>query len=247
MSTVTSSQTTRDLGARHGTDAMATDGHTVYWLAGAGPREDVIMREATSGSKVSVAVRSRSGMAGLAVADGYLYWVEDPSSGLDDAGIDRMRLSDGRIQHIEIKLVNASGLAAYGSYLYVCEGTAISRIARLNVATMSTSGSFIELPQRFSCDGGLTANNHSVFWGDLGGFVGRASVNGTDVQPQWLHIKGGAANVAADNDYIYWEWQFQMPYGWTGGAIGRARVNGSARNDLFVPGYGAIAVTPGSD
>ncbi len=179
---------------------------------------------------------------GLVAADGWLYWA-------DENAIGRVRPNGARLSRQFIKLPQqtgggiADGLATDGHHLFFsrCQD---DEIGRVNYG--GGSPSFIKLPQG-SCPQGLAIGSGDLYWAELGGYVGHATLQGTRVVSKWLaiHTSQGPFNLAADNDDVYWDW------GGVAGSpvhIGRARVNRRGFHASILLGQGAFLLTsPGAN
>jgi virginiamycin B lyase len=69
-----------------------------------------------------------------------------------------------------------------------------------------------------------------IYWTDQAhGTIGRANLDGSDVNDSFVTGAGTPFGVAVDGQYIYWADE-------TGGTIGRVNVDGSDANDSFITG-----------
>ena len=93
----------------------------------------------------------------------------------------------------------------------------------------------------------LTVGNDHLYWTELPGFVGRATLHGSGASGTWpaIHTGQGPFNVAADSTRVYWDW---------GGVadspmhIGIARVDRSRFNGSHLSGQRAhYLTTPGAN
>ena len=105
---------------------------------------------------------------------------------------------------------------------------------------------FIKLPKG-SCPQGLAIGSGDLYWAEVGGHVGRATVEGTHIVSKWLnvHTSQGPFNLAADDDNIYWDW------GGVAGSpihVGRVRASGRGFDSSIFLGQGAFLLTsPGAN
>ncbi len=179
---------------------------------------------------------------GLVAADGWLYWA-------DQDAIGRVRPNGTKLGRQFIKLPQetgggvADGLATDGHHLFFsrCQDNEIGR-----VGFGGDGVSFIKLP-RGSCPQGLAVGSDDLYWAELGGYVGHATLQGTHIVCKWLniHTSQGPFNLAADRDDIYWDW------GGVAGSpfhVGRARVSGRGLSRSIFLGQGAFLLTfPGAN
>ncbi len=97
---------------------------------------------------------------------------------------------------------------------------------------------FITLPPG-SCPQGLAVGGGELYGAEVGGHVGRATLQGTHIVSKWLniHTNQGPFDLAADRDDRYWDW---------GGAsgsplhIGRVRVSGRRLHSILLAGQGSL-------
>ncbi len=179
---------------------------------------------------------------GLVAADGWLYWA-------DESAIGRVRPDGAKLSRNFIKLSQqsgggvADGLATDGHHLY------FSRCQSGQIGRVSFGGSglaFIKLPKD-SCPQGLAVGGGELYWAELGGYVGHATLQGTHIVSKWLniHTSQGPFNLAADRDHVYWDW------GGVAGSpfhVGRARVSGRGFDRSIFLGQGAFLLTsPGAN
>jgi len=179
---------------------------------------------------------------GLVAAGGWLYWA-------DENAIGRVRPNGTKLSREFIKLPQqagggvADGLATDGHHLFFSRCVA-GEIGRVNFGGGGLA--FIKLPQG-SCPQGLAVGAGELYWAEVGGHIGRATLQGTHIVNKWLyiHTNQGPFGLAADRDDIYWDW---------GGAagspqdIGRVRVSGRGFRRILLPGQGAFLLTsPGAN
>jgi hypothetical protein len=179
---------------------------------------------------------------GLVAADGWLYWA-------DENAIGRVHPNGTKLSRQFIKLPQetgggvANGLATDGHHLYFsrCQNAEIGR------ANFGGGGvAYIKL-SKVSCPQGLAVGGGEMYWAEVGGHVGRATLQGTHIVSKWLniHTSQGPFNLAADDDNIYWDW------GGVAGSpihVGRARVSGRGFDSSIFIGQGAFLLTsPGAN
>ncbi|MGH3255862.1 MAG: hypothetical protein ACRDOU_10835 [Streptosporangiaceae bacterium] len=179
---------------------------------------------------------------GLVAADGWLYWA-------DENAIGRVRPNGTNLSRKFIKLPQetgggvANGLATDGHHLF------FSRCQNAEIGRVNFGGggvAFIKLPKG-SCPQGLAIGSGDLYWAEVGGHMGRATVQGTHIVSKWLsvHTSQGPFNLAADDDNIYWDW------GGVAGSpihVGRVRVSGRGFDSSIVLGQGAFLLTsPGAN
>jgi len=227
-----------------GATGMTIASGKVFWVTVTG-LHDTLSFASKNGGTAHVLVRNLNTPRGLVSADGWLFWV-------DENAIGRVRPNGTGLNRKFIKLPQevgggvADGLATDGGHLFFsrCQG---HEIGRVNLNGTHKDLSFIKLPRK-ACPQGLGVGNTHVYWADLSGFVGRATLTGHGANGSWLNIHAagqGPFNVAADRAHVFWDW---------GGAaqspvhVGRATVSGTGLNKTFLTGQGAFALTsPGAN
>ena len=174
---------------------------------------------------------------GLVAADGWLYWA-------DQNAIGRVRPNGTHLSRRFIKLPQqtgggvADGLATDGQHLFFsrCQDDEIGRV------NFGSGGlAFIKLPKS-SCPQGLAVGGGDLYWAEIGGYVGHATLQGTQIVSKWLNIHTGQGpfNLAADDVDLYWDW------GGVAGSpvhVGRARVSGRGSDRSILLGEGAFLLT----
>jgi len=174
---------------------------------------------------------------GLVAADGWLYWA-------DQNAIGRVRPNGTQLSRQFIKLPQqtgggvADGLATDGQHLF------FSRCQDDEIGRVNSGGgglAFIKLPKS-SCPQGLAVGGGDLYWAEIGGYVGHATLQGTQIVSKWLNIHNGQGpfNLAADDVDLYWDW------GGVAGSpvhVGRARVSGRVSDRSFLLGEGAFLLT----
>lgn len=217
---------------------MAVADGRLYWTALDTGQLDYV----TLGRGVGQAhtlVRGLADPVGLASAGGWLFWADQNALG-------RVHPNGTSLNRRFIRLPRqpgggvADGLATDGRNLYFsrCQNNEIGRVA--------TSGHgldprFVRLAAH-ACPQQLTVGDNHLYWTELPGFVGRATLGGTSARGHWLGIRSsqGPFNVAANGTSVYWDW---------GGVAGRpmhigtATVSGTHLRTTFTLGQGALLLT----
>ena len=80
---------------------------------------------------------------------------------------------------------------------------------------------------------GVAVNSNHIFWtNEPTDTIGRANLDGTNANPNFITGASFPFSVAANDRFIYWTNSAT-------GSIGRARVNGNAINQNFIPSLGS--------
>jgi hypothetical protein len=238
---------------------MTVDRNYVYWT-NYGPGVARARRDGTGLDDAFIPLTSPAGPHEpqcVAVADAHVYWTSVPSAPgpivpvlvhgpgtIGRANLDGTGVEESFISGIDL----ACGLALDGSHIY---WSGAGKIGRANLDGTGVIPDFITFPTSAgppratlgaaaAC--GLVVDGAHIYWGGAGGTIGRANLDGTDVNMSFISEPGVPANVtvcAHDDSYLYWA----VPYK---GIIGRARLDGTDVRPDFVTGLahpGGCAVT----
>jgi hypothetical protein len=227
---------------------MAISDGRLFWVTEDG-EHDPISYVLLSSVRPGVTPQARQLVGGLSFplalvsADGWLYWA-------DENAIGRVRPNGTQLTRRFISMPQengggvADGLATDGSHLYFsrCQN---DEIGRVSVSGAALNMSFIRLPY-LACPQQMAVGNNHVYWTELGGHLGRATLQGTGASITWLNTRNGNGpfNVAADGANVFWDWG--------GGAgspmyVGTAKVNGTGVRTKFLVAQGAFLDTaPGA-
>jgi hypothetical protein len=226
-------------------EGITTAGGRLFWIAidnhGNGSIGYVGL---TGSSRARTLVNGLDFPVGLVSANGYLYWA-------DQNAVGRVHPNGTSLTRRFIVLPQeagggvADGLATDGQHLYFsrCQD---NEIGQVRVSGRGLTMRFVRLPAH-ACPQQLTVGNNHLYWAELAGFVGRATLHGGDPSVEWLaiHTGQGPFNVAADNANVYWDW------GGVAGSpihIGTARVDRGGFRASYLLGQGALYLTtPGAN
>ncbi len=226
-------------------DGITTAGGRLFWIAiddhGNGAIDYVGL---TGSSRTRTLVNGLVFPVGLVSANGYLYWAGQDALGRvhpDGTSLTRRFV----VVPQEAGGGVADGLATDGQHLYFsrCQD---DEIGQVRVSGRGLDMRFVGLPAH-ACPQGLTVGNDHLYWTELAGFVGRATLHGGGASEEWLAIRTsqGPFNVAADNANLYWDW------GGVAGSpirIGTARVDRGGFRASYLLGQGALYLTtPGAN
>lgn len=165
---------------------------------------------------------------GLALGGPYIYWTTE--SGPQDRGmIMRASLDGEHVRRLVGDLASPDSLITVDGRLYWNDQDAIGRVA-LDGSHLVRR--FMNLPQEPGggvADGLASDGTHLFFSRCQNGTIGRADLNGTHVEEQFIALSAKTCpqGLAIAGDYIYWT---QLG----SGTIGRARLNGSDIDGLWL-------------
>ena len=179
---------------------------------------------------ISLAVGSR--------ANAYVYW--GGAATIGRAYLDGSQIQPGFVGG----LGSVSYVAVDSRHIYWVDGDAIGRA---NLDGTDVHQRFIAVPrimpgadieqEQF----GLAVDGGHIYWASeartttalLGGAIGRAKLDGTDVQGRFITPPGGVQSVAVDSRHVYWVNVNTMSSPTI--SIGRANVDGSDVRQDFIP------------
>ncbi|HEY7621978.1 MAG TPA: hypothetical protein VH834_19565 [Solirubrobacteraceae bacterium] len=230
----------------NGPCGVAVTGSHVYW-ANAGSH--TIGRANLDGTGVEESfIDTQTAACGVAVDAGHLYWANESGSKIGRAALDGSAVQQDFIQ---VSTANAQpcGIAVDGAHIYWAS-RATGRIARANLDGTGSNEGFIATAGTGRC--GVAVDAAHIYWADQSGAIGRAGLDGSEVDADFIALRSAACGVAVDGAHVYWGNGGGSPTTITfPAAIGRASLDGSAANDTFLPtgpgnGPCAVAVSSGS-
>lgn len=207
----------------------------IFWVSGVTTNE--IGRASDGGRIVNPRlITGLSDVGGLAVGGGYVYW----TSGSD---IGRARLNGTGLDRTFIQgLRDLNGVAATKRYIYWLSGHDNACAGRPGFGRATPKGTSVD--PGFVCGSsraggiadapyanGLGVSGNYVYWSWIHG-IGRLNTNTRRYRNRFITLPSGysAAGVTVSNSYVYWG-SYTM-----GPLIGRARLDGSDVNRLFITG-----------
>ncbi len=197
----------------------------VYWANNGGGDGTTIGRANLDGSDANQSfIAGAAGPCGVAATTTHLYWANRAlgtigRANLDGTGVDQSFITGASLP---------CGVAVDSARVYwMNQGT--GAIARANLDGSGASQSFIPGLGLSNCAVAVNATN--LFWdnfaGGSGTTIGRASVNGTGVDPSFIGGATGPCGVAVNSANVFWA-------NFGSDAIGRANLDGSGANQAFV-------------
>jgi hypothetical protein len=229
---------------------IASDGKHLYWgeSGSAAPKPGAIGRAKIGGGDVNHNFLNAGNFCGVfstAVRKGKLYWMKSTCSGFASREIDRATLNPLSGGSFVASSQNICGFAVDGSHVYWSDG---HYIGRSKLDGTSPQPAWLNLGIDVApC--GVGVDSDHVYWTDMtsapGAFrgtrIGRASINGGAGTVKKNFINGLSffvglstpSGIAVDDKFIYWT--EQPAVGSVNGSIGRASLNGTGVNPVFVP------------
>jgi hypothetical protein len=181
------------------------------------------------------------GVGGIAVSSQYVYWTNwfDKDEAAEGA-IGRARIDGTHVEEDYIPLGEEvpGDLALSGSHLYFVDDKGIGRA---NVNGEEVDPEFVTgtEDEPLGYIWGLAASSEYLYWTreefgkvDPGDGIGRASIDGGEVEPDFMtNLKGTEDAIAVDAQHIYWTNADE-------GTISRASTDGGAVEEDFISGAG---------
>jgi hypothetical protein len=196
-----------------GAEVAATRAN-VFWASCSAVQPDRLYRFDRSGGHRRLLVRKLDCPPGLAVAGGRVYWISDANIGRISVGGTGLERTFMHATRRDLGGV-ADGLATDGTYLYFTRcRRPVSTIGRVRLDGSGVDRRFISLAYKYFCPQPIAYAAGHLYWlwtdeNTTAGrsFIGRASTDGTQVEPTWLEVgTGGGAHIAAGGGRVFWEW-----------------------------------------
>lgn len=212
-----------------GACAVAVDGSHVYW---GNLGHGTIGRANLDGSEPNFAFISGANKpCGVAVDGSYIYWVNEGGSSigrarLDGSGVEQAFIAIPVDKESPYGFAGPCGVAVNGSHIFWAsyqEGL----IGRASLDGKTVTANFIETPNDGLC--GVAVNSTYIFWGSYSSAIGRAGLDGSNPNAQFITGLERPCGVAVDGASIYWSEQGPVHR-----AIGRANLDGGSVNRDFV-------------
>lgn len=202
---------------------IAADSSHVYWTD---EGTDEIGRAELNGGNVEASLIPAGGEVpeGMAVDGDYVYWAN-----LVGQAIGRADLDGSNPEPNFIQLSAASfpeGVAIEGHHIYWTAAGHGGEIGRSNLAGGEVDEELITgLGGAISA---LAADSTHLYWSTNVG-VGRAALDGTEIEPGLVTGQTSVGGVAVDNEHVYWT-------SFTTNRIGRAELDGGTPQPTFITG-----------
>jgi hypothetical protein len=226
-------------------------GPLTNWLYGQHPNPSTIERLTNDGSAVQPNYISPTrAYWGIQVSGDRIYWLDYPVPQGNDCNLDSASLAGTDVKTlatIDVGKCSSASTALTDRYLYWGSASGEGKIGRVSLQPpYDVRPDFIHLPPMFSTDRfdehgettSLVTDGTWLYWMDeMRHTVGRARVDGTDVEPALFqplgNINVGLLGVA--QDHLWWN----SNYG--DGSIGRARTDGTDAQPNYLTGFHSSA------
>ncbi len=173
-------------------EGVATDESHVYWTTGSAIGRANLDGSGVEGELIANLSVPRGGniaakpAQGIAVEGEYIYWA-------GGGAIGRARLDGSEVNPEFITGLNQSNpayIAADSEHLYWSTGESVGR-AHLDGSDVEPG--FLAAHQPY----GIAVDATHIYWGGYGAPIGRATIAGTQPEPNWLDTQGVAGGVQA--------------------------------------------------
>jgi hypothetical protein len=215
----------------------------VYWSMNPRAGGGLVGRANNNGSSVTHTLMSGLfGAQAIAVDSQYLYWANGPNS-IGKATLDGTIINQNFVSGIFS--ANAIAVDPVNEFIFWAD-LENARIGRANLADgTDVMLSFISTLNKATAVA-VDSATKTVYWtvnNNAGqGLIGRANLDGTNVQATWLHGLNGAQGLTTDGTYLYWA---NGP-----NEIGRVALDGTGLNPAYITSArvgtksGAVQTTP---
>ena len=157
----------------------------------------------------------------------FVYW----TSGEPGSGIARAKLNGSGLDKAFITgLSHPHGVVTDSRFIYWTQGDATNgSIGRANLDGSTPNQLFIPHEAGVGDPSGIAVTPSSIYWQHDGNRIGRANIDGTGADPDFIITTSTACGLAADSDFLYF-------LGAGGTRIGRASLDGS----VVTPDFASI-------
>jgi len=226
-------------GGAVGGAGMTMNKQYLYWTSANGGTATTILRAKIDGTNVNKNfITGAHNPCGMTVDSSSLYWGGDVGTAIGRANLDGSHVNRNFIT----TGTGVCGVVVTKFHIYWANYQT-NWIGVANLDGSHANPNFIPTSGASS----LAIEGQYIYWPNNGTAIGRAKLNGTDVNQKLITgLNGEVAFIAVDSAYIYWaDWGNRD----TGTTIGRAKLDGTGVNQKFIKGtlggFG-LAVTGGS-
>jgi hypothetical protein len=196
---------------------LASDANYLY----SGSVNGDVARANLDGTNVDTSFITGFQPIGIAIDAGHVYWGSYNLGYLGRSNLDGTNPNSSFIS----SSAGIEGVAVDSGHIY-WTNYSIPSIFRSNLDGTNVNSSFISGVANLR---GLAVDSHHIYWANVGGSIGRANIDGSEVDENFipLSVNSGVMGVSVDSKYIYWT-------NLTTGQIGRAKLDGTAVNEDFI-------------
>jgi virginiamycin B lyase len=196
----------------------APAGAYIYW---ADATVSAIGRADLDGSGATAAFLPTSAPTGVAVDGQNIYWGNTLSDSIGRANLDGSDANPTFISGAEFP----GAVAVDGQHIY---WTTAGTIARAKLDGTGVNLNFIPIITDASASQGIAVDGQHIYWVNNGNnTIGRANLDGSDPDQNFITGARDAAGLAVDGQHVYWPND-------GGDTIGRANLDGSGVDQDFI-------------
>ncbi|MGH2973748.1 MAG: DUF5050 domain-containing protein [Solirubrobacterales bacterium] len=216
-------------------------GPVTNWLYGPNPNPSTIERLTLDGSAVqpNFIAPTRADW-GIEASGNRIYWLDYP--GGHDCNVKSASLAGTDVQTlaaIDVSRCSSAAMAIADGYLYWGSADGDGKIGRISLQPpYDVQPGFIHLPQGGETTSLVTDGTWLYWMDEMRHTVGRARVDGTDIDPALFKPAPPSGNVGlfgVSQQHLYWS------NNRGDGSIGRARVDGSDLTPDYLTGFHSYA------
>jgi hypothetical protein len=171
-------------------------------------------------------------------AEAFIYWTQ--ADGIGRAALDGTPIDE---TFIDLRPDDPASVAVDARHIYWIQADGIGR-ASLDGTGVDTEFIPGSIDVDFAPGPAFAVDENHIYWtenrfdasaGLYAAYVARANLDGTGVKRDFIRFIGLAGGVAVDANYIYWREGSPVAISFPGGAIGRAKIDGSDVDRAFIP------------
>ncbi|HEY1238443.1 MAG TPA: hypothetical protein VGE91_08900 [Solirubrobacterales bacterium] len=134
-------------------------------------------------------------------AGNFVYW----TTGEPTSSIARAKLNGGGLEESFIPGLNhPHGVATDASFIYWTQGDATNgSVGRANLDGSGANQLFITHGAGVGDPSGIAVTPSAIYWQHDGNQIGRANIDGTAVDPDFISTTNSACGLAADSNFLY--------------------------------------------
>lgn len=201
---------------------VAANGSHIYWTD---TRFNQIGRANLDGSEPNWAfITGVNEACGLAVDDSYLYWADAGTNSIGRARLDGTEQVGSFVRGGVGDF--PCGVDVDSKFIYW--GSLRSDMIGRAPITGDPGTALIDLGSRGACS--VAVNETHVYWGTYGNEIGRANLDGSEVEPEFITGLTQPCGLALDGQHLYWAER-------SGGeGVGRASIDGNIEARRLIGG-----------
>lgn len=207
---------------------IAVNDTHIYWVS---RWDNTIGRANLDGTEPNFAfIEGADEPCGIAVDESHVYWANGGSDSIGRAKLDGSEVNQAFVDPAGDM---PCGVAVDDEFVYWAS-TVSGEIGRAPRAGGSPGVPFIEAGEVGPC--GVAVDDAHVYWGSFSYSIGRADLNGSSVEPDFIGGLDRPCAIAIEGSHLYWSEQS------TQGSIGRAGLDSSGVDRVFIDSSSSCSV-----